>query len=379
MSLRARPIAPQLGAEDRARSLRQFDWWLLLSAAVLAMAGLLSLYSIQHARPEAHYFSRQLLRVAVGIVPFALFLRVPARSWERGSWLLYGLNVGLLIAVLLVGRTGGGAQRWIVLGPLDFQPSEMAKLFVTLTLATFFANRIDRVKEFSTFALSFLHVAVPMFLIFKQPHLGGALVILVVWAAISTVAGVPAKYLFGTLGAAAAILGSAFTVPGIMTDYQKARVISMFNDDESDGGYQGSRAEIAFGVGGVMGSGFLKGEQKEARNVPAQQTDFIFTVVGEEGGLVGSALLLGMFGFFLFRVWLVMLRAVDPFAKMAAAGLLGVFAFHAIVNLGMNLQLLPVVGLWLPFMSYGGTAMWLCMAAVGLLLNLRQLERPVLF
>ncbi len=379
MGVRALPITPRLGAEDRARSLRQFDWWLLLAAAVLVMVGLLSLYSIQHARPEAHYFSKQLLRVAVGVVPFALFLRVPARSWQRGSWFLYAANVALLLAVLVIGRSGGGALRWIALGPLDFQPSEMAKLFVTLTLATFLANRADRIKEFSTFALSFVHIAVPMILIFKQPHLGGALVILVVWVAISTVAGVPAKYLFGTVGAAVAILGSAFTVPGIMTDEQKSRIIAMFQSDESGSGYQSSHAQIAFGVGGVMGSGFLKGEQKEAGNVPEQQTDFIFTVVGEEGGLVGSSLVLAMFGFFLYRVWLVVLRAVDPFAKMAAAGLLGVFAFHAIVNLAMNLQLLPVVGLWLPFLSYGGTAMWLCMAAVGLLLNLRQLERPVLF
>ena len=157
MGVRALPITPRLGAEDRARSLRQFDWWLLLAAAVLVMVGLLSLYSIQHARPEAHYFSKQLLRVAVGVVPFALFLRVPARSWQRGSWFLYAANVALLLAVLVIGRSGGGALRWIALGPLDFQPSEMAKLFVTLTLATFLANRADRIKESITQAHDGFH------------------------------------------------------------------------------------------------------------------------------------------------------------------------------------------------------------------------------
>ncbi|MCB8933194.1 MAG: rod shape-determining protein RodA [Fimbriimonadaceae bacterium] len=377
--MKSRPIAPQLGAEDRTRTLLRFDWWLLLAAFLLILTGLLSQYSIQYSRPETGFFTKQLLRTIVGLVPFFLFLRIPARTWQRGAWTLYALNIVLLGAVLVAGRSGGGATRWIQIGPLDFQPSEMAKLFVTLTVATFFAARTEHVDRFSTFALSFLHVLVPMLLIFKQPHLGGALVILVIWLSICTVARVPGKFIVATVAASVALLASAFTIPGIMTDYQKARVIAMFRGDDSDGGYQSLRAQIAFGVGGVAGSGYLKGEQKEGRHIPEQQTDFIFTVVGEEGGLVGSALVLAMFGFFLYRVWLVMLCATEPFAKMVAGGLLGLFSFHTIVNLGMNLQLLPVVGLWLPFLSYGGTAMWLCMAAVGLLLNLRQLEKPVLF
>lgn len=377
--MKSRPIAPQLGAEDRTRVLLRFDWWLLLAAFLLVLTGLLSQYSIQYSRPETGFFTKQLLRTIVGLVPFLLFLRIPARSWQRSAWSLYALNIVLLSAVLLAGRSGGGAQRWIQIGPLDFQPSEMAKLFVTLTVATFFAARAEHVGRFSTFALSFLHVLVPMLLIFKQPHLGGALVILVIWLSISTVAGVPGKFILSTVVASIALLASAFTIPGIMTDYQKERVIAMFRGDDSDSGYQSMRAQIAFGVGGVAGTGYLKGDQKEGRHIPEQQTDFIFTVVGEEGGLVGSALVLGMFAFFLYRVWLVMLCATEPFAKMVAGGLLGLFSFHTIVNLGMNLQLLPVVGLWLPFLSYGGTAMWLSMASVGLLLNLRQLERPVLF
>jgi len=132
-------------------------------------------------------------------------------------------------------------------------------------------------------------------------------------------------------------------------------------------------------VGGVSGAGFGKGDQKHAHFIPEQQNDFIFTVIGEEGGLIGCSFVLIAFGVFLYRIWLIMVQAEDPFHRLVAAGVFGTLAFHTIVNLGMNLQLLPVVGLWLPFMSYGGTAMWLCMASVAVLLNMRTRERPVLY
>jgi rod shape determining protein RodA len=136
---------------------------------------------------------------------------------------------------------------------------------------------------------------------------------------------------------------------------------------------------LAFGVGGIEGTGFRNGEVKKGGFIPEQHNDFIFTVIGEEGGLIGCTLVLAGFGFFFFRAWLIMFRATEPFYKMMAVGIMGTLAFHAIVNMGMNLQILPVVGLWLPFMSYGGTAMWLCLSCVALLLNIKRHERPVLF
>jgi rod shape determining protein RodA len=284
-----------------------------------------------------------------------------------------------------MGKDIKGAQRWIDLGPLQFQPSELTKLLIVLTLSTFFAMRSAEIRRFSTFALSFAHIALPLALVLAQPHLGAALVLVVTWLAISIVAGVPAKYIGATMVLGTVCAGMALTVPAIQAKllhgYQQKRIEGVMSRGQDTRGknYQTDRAEIAFGVGGVLGSGFLRGEQKDKHFIPEQHSDFIFTVVGEEGGLVGSSLVLLCFGFFYYRVFLVMIHATEPFYRMIAGGIFTVLVFHTFVNIGMVLQLLPVVGLWLPFLSYGGTAMWLCMASVGLLLAIRRHEKPLLF
>ncbi len=153
----------------------------------------------------------------------------------------------------------------------------------------------------------------------------------------------------------------------------------MFSNDSKKGNYQTDRAEIAFGVGGVSGTGYLKGEQKMGHFIPEQNDDFIFTVIGEEGGLIGCTLVLAAYGFFFYRLWLVMFFASDPYYKMIVGGLFASLGFHMFVNIAMVLHIVPVVGLWLPFLSYGGSAMWMCMSAVALALNIRARERPILF
>ena len=160
------------------------------------LVGLLSLFSVDMGSAD-NYFKKQLVRVVIGIIPFAIFLFVDPRIWRRYASWLYFVNLVLLILVLVKGKSGGGAQRWIELGPVDFQPSELAKLLVVLTLSAFLVSRLDRIREFPTFALSFLHVMVPMFLIYKQPHLGATLVILIIWLSICIAAGVRAEYLVG--------------------------------------------------------------------------------------------------------------------------------------------------------------------------------------
>lgn len=363
-------------SQDRARTLRKIDWWLVASFLILLGMGLATLYSVGQAARYEGVFSRQIVRVGIGIVPFLVFLMIPPQAWRRSAMLLYGLNLLLLAAVLLVGNRGGGAQRWVQLGPVEFQPSEMSKLFLALTLASFFAARKEKIGRFSTFALSFLHVLVPAALVFAQPHLGATVVLIVIWLSTSIVAGVPARFVLAPVVMVAVVFVASFFVPGVLQPYQQDRMKSLVGRGDT---YQASRAQLAFGAGGIFGRGYLKGEQKEGGHIPAQNTDFIFTVVGEEGGFVGASLVLFAFGFFFYRCWLVMYRTADSFAKFAAAGVLGALAFHTVVNLFMNVQMLPVVGLWLPFFSYGGTAMWLCLASVGLLLSVRRHERPLLF
>lgn len=363
----------------RARSLRKFDWWLAVSALILLGLGLATMYSVSLAPRYQGQFSAHLIRVAIGVLPLTLFLLAPPRLWQRSAVGLYVLNLGLLIGVRLVGTRGGGAQRWIELGGIEFQPSEVSKILLALTLASFFASRMDKIDRFSTFALSFLHLLIPASLVFMQPHLGAAIVLVVIWLSISIVAGVPLKFILAPIVLVIALFAIGFAVPGVLKDYQKERLTSLWSGDTQGSSFQVSRAELAFGSGGLGGTGYLKGEQKMAGIIPDQRTDFIFTVVGEEGGFIGAGIVVAAFGFFFFRGWLVMYRSIDPFSKLAAAGIIGALAFHAVANLFMNVQLMPVVGLWLPFFSYGGTAMWMCMASVGLLLSLRRHERPLLF
>jgi rod shape determining protein RodA len=346
------------------------DGWLLLSALILLFIGLTSLYSYDHGR-QGGFFVSQSVRVVIGLVPFLLFFIVDYRFWRRIAPVLYILNLALLLFVLKVGSSGGGAQRWLQVGPIEFQPSELTKLLLILTLAAFFVNRIDQIKSLSTFALSLLHVLPSCILVFLQPHLGATLVLVVTWLAVSWFAGVPGKFILLAVGLASLLLVLAVKVPGVLSDYQLARLEGMVVRDEQGKGYQQMRASLAFGVGGVSGSGFLKGEQKAAGSIPEQRTDFIFTIMGEEGGLIGSTLVLAAFLFFFYRIWLITYQAPDPYGRSLAAGVLAALGFHTIVNIGMNLQLTPVVGLWLPWMSYGGTAIWLCMACVGLLLSVR--------
>lgn len=366
-------------SDRRAKLPRHFDWWLLSSAVVLLCVGLMSLFSVDSAQTNATHFRKQILHVAIGIAPLLVMYFVEPHFWRRFAKPLYYINLALLAFVLFKGHSAGGSQRWIQLGQFGFQPSELAKLLTTLTLASFFCSRQGQIEKFSTFALSFLHVLVPLLLIFTQPHLGATLVVIIAWLSISLAAGVPLKYLIGTFVLVLFALAIAIRIPGVLHSYQRERVKAMFNANQRGNAYQAMRAQIAFGVGGVTGAGYLHGTQKQLRYIPAQHTDFIFTVIGEEGGLIGCTLVLIAYFVLLYRIWLLTVTGQEPFFRGVAAGILGILAFHTIANLGMNLQLLPVVGLWLPFMSYGGSAMWLCMAAVGLLLNMKGREKPVLF
>jgi rod shape determining protein RodA len=361
----------------------RIDVWLILATVILLTVGFMSLYSEGITRDGGTNFRKQILNGIIGLVPFGIFASVNPRFWQRAATPIYVVNLGMLMAVLAMGKAAKGAARWIDIGPIQFQPSELAKLLVVLTLATFYAARQDRIQHISTFLLGLAHAVVPAFLIFRQPHLGAFTVVMVAWFAISLVAHVPVKYLLGIVGGVAVLVSGVLAVPSlrakVLDDYQQKRIEGMKRNDRQGKNWQTDRAEIAFGVGGVSGAGFGNGQQKAGHFIPEQHNDFIFTVVGEEGGLIGCTLVLAAFGFFFFRVFLIMHLATDPFYRMIAAGIFAVLGFHTFVNIAMVLQIVPVVGLWLPFLSYGGTALWLCMACVGLLLNIRRREKPLLF
>jgi rod shape determining protein RodA len=375
-------------AGGRATDARRvyIDAWLVVASVLLLVVGFMSLYSEGGGRHDLSSFKKQAINAVIGIIPFSIFAWVNPRFWQRIAVPIYIGNLAMLAAVLLFGKSAKGAARWIDIGPLQFQPSELAKLLIILTLASFYASRTDRIAHPMTFFLGLAHAILPALLIYKQPHLGAFGVILATWFAISLVAQVPLRYLLTFAAAVVGFSAIVWAVPPIrnrvLDRYQIERILGLFNLDGEDvqgRDWQTYRAAIAFAEGGVTGTGFGNGRQKAGQFIPEQRNDFIFTVVGEEGGLIGSTLVLLLFGFLFYRIFLIMHLATEPFFRMVAGGIFAVLGFHTFVNIAMVLQLLPVVGLWLPFLSHGGTALWLCMACIGLLLNIRRRENPVLF
>lgn len=361
----------KLYAEKRGEP--SHDWGLLLSALLLYFVGLASVGSISYAEDHGATFFRQILNGALGLVVFLVFSVIKLDFWRRAATALYITNIVMLTATLIIGTGPNGVKRWLPLGPLSFQPSELTKILVAISLAAFFANRQDNLKSPVTFAGALLHLAPIVLLVFKEPHNGAALALICVGLAAAIYAGVPWKFFPVAFAGLALLIVGAWLTPGVIPEYAKGRVQAMVTAKETGkkdiqgDDYQQYVAELAIGNGGVLGQGYLKGDQKSAGNVPVQSTDFIFTVIAEEGGFFGSIIALACFGFFFFRVWLVTFKAESVFAKVLAGSIFTGLGVYTVVNLCMVLQLGPVVGLGLPFVSYGGTSLWMTLAALALL------------
>ena len=358
--------------------LRHVDLPLLLTTLLLIGAGLAVLYSATYQWSPA-VFRKQLVLLAVGAVGALVLAAIPPRLWLRFYKLLYALNVLMLLGVLVFGVERKGAQRWLELpGGFQLQPSELAKLLLILTLAAWLARNGAAIRTPKGFMLSALHMAIPALLVFKQPDLGTSLVFAAVWFAMVYLAGARARWLWLTVVAGALGFAGLWHF-NILRDYQKARLVS-FLDPEADpkqSGYHILQARIAVGSGQLTGKGYLHGTQKNLRYIPEQHTDFIFVVVAEELGFVGSVGLLGLFGAFLYAVWRIMVNTRNEYHRLLAGGILTLFTFHLLTNVGMTIGLFPVVGIPLPFISYGGTMLITALAAVGLLLAIRLHESPV--
>lgn len=367
---------PALGS--LTERLRRVDVPLLLTTLVLVGAGLATLYSATYQWSTA-VFRRQLVWLGVGTLSAVALAAIPPRVWMRFSKLLYALNVLMLLGVLVLGAERKGAQRWLELpGGFQLQPSEFAKLLLILTLASWLARQGGAIRTPKGFLISALHMAVPALLVFKQPDLGTSIVFAALWFALVYLAGAPARWLWLTV--VAGVLGFAGLWHfDILKDYQRARLVSFLNPeaDPQQSGYHILQARIAVGSGQLTGTGYLHGTQKNLRYIPEQHTDFIFVVVAEELGFVGAVTLLGLFGAFLYAVWRVMTRTRHEFYRLLAGGILTLFTFHLLTNVGMTIGLFPVVGIPLPFISYGGSMLITALAAVGLLLAIRLHESSV--
>lgn len=354
------------------RLIAHFDWPLLVVTLLLLGAGLLTVLSASHTPHQllSSYFLRQVLWAAVGLMAMLLATSFDYHFLDRYSFLFYGLCLALLLAVALVGVLGGGARRWLDLGPVAIQPSEFAKLAVVVVLASILQREVGERHLRGSVALFCLAlVAVPAGLILKQPDLGTALIVTLVGGCVLVVAGLPLRWL--------ALAGACFVavVPYLwqhLKPYQQRR-IEMFLNPDLDPlryGYHIIQSKIAIGSGMVSGKGYLHGTQNRLNFLPEQHTDFIFAVFAEEWGFVGACILIALYVVLLLRCLVVISRARDSFGVLLAFGLTAVIFSQVLINIGMASGALPVVGVTLPFFSYGGSSLLVCLVSIGLLLNI---------
>ncbi len=348
--------------------LRRIHWGLVLLLCSVASIGFLLLYSAAGGN-FAPWLDKQLARFGAAFVIMLCVGLVPIRLWLRYAYVAYAASLGLLVVVEFVGVLGGGAERWINLGVIRLQPSEVMKIALIMALARYF-HRLDyqRVGGILTLVPPILIIVVPAALVLKQPDLGTAVILVAVGAAIFFLAGVR-WWKFAIAGAlAAAVVPFVWSM---MHAYQKKRLVA-FLDPEVDplgAGYHIIQSKIALGSGGIFGKGYLQGTQIHLNFLPEMHTDFIFSVLAEEFGIVGGLTLLVLYCMILFATFRVGAKSRHQFGRLLCAGIGFTFFLYLFINLAMVMGLLPVVGVPLPLVSYGGTSMLTLLFAFGLVLS----------
>ncbi len=339
---------------------------LISALLILSVVGLCILYSA--SGQDMNIIVRQLIRLGIGFAAMFLLAQVPSHHIERWSPWIFSAGLGLLIAVLVIGEVGKGAQRWLDLGFFRFQPSEIMKIAVPMMVAWYFH---DKTLPPSTrhLLMGTVLTIVPTLLIAKQPDLGTALLICSSGLFVILLAGLYWRIIL-SLVVAIIPLGWLFWNYG-MHDYQRSRVITFLNpeSDPLGSGYHIIQSKIAIGSGGIYGKGWLNGTQSHLEFLPERSTDFIFAVFSEEFGLIGTVFLLALYLFIIFRGLYIATQAQSTFARLLAGSLILTFFVYVFVNIGMVIGLLPVVGLPLPLISYGGTSLVTVMAAFGILMS----------
>jgi len=343
------------------------DWPLFTALLLLIGGGLIVLYSASGENVDM--VLKQLIRLGVAFLLLLFFAQVPPETLRRWTPLVFGSGLTLLLAVLVMGEVGKGAQRWLDLGIVRFQPSEMMKIAVPLMVAWYLAET-PLPPPLRRILVGVAIFVVPALLIAKQPDLGTALLILSAGAFVLLFAGLPWRLVSFT--ALLAIPATLLLWHFGMHDYQRRRVLTFLNpeSDPLGAGYHIIQSTIAIGSGGIYGKGWLNGTQSHLEFLPERHTDFIFAVLGEEFGLLGILLLLAVYLFIILRCLYIASRAQDTFTRLLAGGLTMTFLVYVFVNVGMVTGLLPVVGVPLPLVSYGGSSMVTLMASFGMLMSI---------
>ncbi|MBM3482451.1 MAG: rod shape-determining protein RodA [Alphaproteobacteria bacterium] len=346
----------------------QLNWLFIFLICLPVAVGCIMLYSAAGGSFDP-WASRQLVRFGMGAVIMMIVALIDLRFWMRAAYPIYGVALVLLLAVDLMGFVAMGAQRWIDVGFIQLQPSELMKIALVLALARYFhvlgQEDIRRVRRL---IVPVFMVLVPVALVLEQPDLGTAVLLSFGGLVMFFLAGVPLWMLGVAVGA---VVGAMPLAWQFLHDYQKQRVLTFLDPgaDPLGAGYHILQSQIALGSGGLTGKGFLQGSQSHLSFLPEKQTDFIFTMLAEEFGLVGSVALMLLYFFIIAMASLIALRSRHQFGRLLGLGIAATFSFYVFVNIAMVTGLVPVVGVPLPMISYGGSAMLTLMAGFGLVLN----------
>jgi rod shape determining protein RodA len=363
------PLQPVM--VDR-RLIQHFDWGLLLLTVIICTMGLLSLHSAVSAGldgADRSFFLKQMVWYGAGFVTIGFVMVVDYRNIDRWSYIIYGGIIVMLIGVLGFGKLAGGSRRWLVLGPVSIQPSEMAKLAVIIILARYFSRRV-KPQGFSLRELIYpsILILLPFLLIVNQPDLGTGLTVILISGSMTLFVKIERRtFIFlGLLGSIAMPMVWFF-----LKEYQQQRILTFLNPnrDPLGAGYHIIQSKIAIGSGMMLGKGFLKGTQNTLSFLPEQHTDFIFSVLAEEWGFIGASMTVLVYLTLVILGLNIAYRCKDPFGTILSFGIVALIFWQTFINLGMVMGLLPVVGMPLPLISYGGSSVITIMICIGMLMN----------
>lgn len=351
-----------------AERIWRINWGLVLVLTAIAGIGVLALYSAAGGRFEP-WASRHAVRYGAALALMLTVALVHPRVWLTLAWPIYIISLLLLVAVDVIGKIGMGAQRWLVIGPLQIQPSEIAKVAVIMVLARYYHGlRKEQASQILYTLPALLVILVPVALVMVQPDLGTAMMVLMGGGALLFVAGTRLWMFLAAAVGAVACLPVAWS---FMHEYQRKRVLTFLDPDRDPlgAGYHITQSKIAIGSGGLFGKGFLQGTQSSLNFLPEKQTDFIFTTFVEEWGMMGAFALLALFALVLVWGFSIAFRSQHHFGRLLALGVTAMMFLYVFINAAMVMGLLPVVGVPLPLVSNGGTAMVSVMFACGLLIG----------
>ncbi|MEK7122865.1 MAG: rod shape-determining protein RodA [Patescibacteria group bacterium] len=353
------------------QKLKSLDWIMIFAILGIVLFSCVALYSIGLGRESASFLNRQLIALAIGSGGMLFLAFINYRLLKNVAIPVYLLGIALLVAVLFVGENVRGTRGWFFIGEFGFQPAEFAKIALIVGLARYFSSWTRQIGRFRTIALRGGIAFLPVLLILLQPDFGSAVIVFAIWFCMILVSGMPKKTFVGFLALFIVLFAGAWLF--LFQDYQKERIISFLSPhgDSAGAGYNVRQAQIAIGGGQLIGTGIGAGSGSQLRFLPEAQTDFIFSVIAEELGFVGVAALLLFWLLFFYRLVALLRRVHDDFAAFIVLGSLVVFFSQFVINIGGNLGLIPITGLVLPFVSYGGSSIVISLLLVGLIQGVR--------